>query len=57
MKLIDKLRNVKVNSKSSIIGLIIMIVGIIGYGINYCFYSPSPINRYIASNLYRFFVK
>ena len=52
MKLIDKIRNIKVNSIAIIIVLVLMIVGVIGYGINYCFYSPSPINRYIASNLY-----
>ena len=53
MKLIDKIRNIKVNSKRIIIILVLMVVGVIGYGINYCFYSPSPINKYIASNLYK----
>ena len=30
-----------------------MITGVVCFGINYCFYSPSKINKYIASNLYK----
>ena len=48
MKLIDKIRNIKVNSITMIIVLVLMIAGVIGYVINYCFYSPTIINKYIA---------
>lgn len=45
--------NFKVDSKGVIIFLVILIIGIVSFGLSYCFFSPSPINRYIASNIYK----
>ena len=43
----------KINRKNIIIIFIIAIIVMLLFGINYCLFSPSSINKYIASNIYK----
>lgn len=43
----------KFNTNLIIILLIIAIIGVVGYSINYAFFSPTTLNKYIATNLYK----
>ena len=43
----------KLNSKLIIIFLVVLIIGVVSFEINYFFFSPSPVNKYIASKIYK----
>lgn len=44
---------IKIGKKYIFIGIVILLIGLVWFGIDYCLYSPSPVNKYIASNFYK----